>query len=497
MEVDDHAVPAEGGGPVETPEAAVLGSEGPAGATEVAARCPAVSPSDEEVHVGTDVGGGGAEEPTLDVGALEDQEGDPERGELLGEGCDRGHRAEGGRHRHRVFGLATVHGPMLTTEDAPWRTLRVAGVLVVLGAALLPFLRWTTVPGVAPAVWSDVAFVGAVALWGAAHLFACLRGRGSPCSWRRFGPELGAVGVFALLAVGSAVRADAGGLGLVAGQVLLLAVALVVRELVASGRVIAQLVQVVGAGLLASLLLGLVGLWRFWTGEPSALLGTYGDFEPSSWFARVQAGAPHPNLLGSWCVFAAGVVAVGVGSRRHRALWFVVATGVAALTFGRSLLAVLVVIGVREIAERRWRAAVTLLGVTAAVGSWWLGSGGRVTTVSSAIQSLRAQPLLGVGPAALPAVDPSGAPFRAHLTVVDVAATLGLPALLVLAAFVLVLFRRHNRIWPGPAALLAGVFLDSLTHDVNRFRHVWVALGLAAGCSVAASARKVVVESAR
>jgi small-conductance mechanosensitive channel len=74
-----------------------------------------------------------------------------------------------------------------------------------------------------------------------------------------------------------------------------------------------------------------------------------------------------------------------------------------------------------------------------------------------------------------------GQPFRAHLTPLNVAATLGLPALVALSVFVALLWRERRRptdvaIWSG----LAGLALDALAQDVEHFRHVWILLGLAA-----------------
>jgi hypothetical protein len=71
-------------------------------------------------------------------------------------------------------------------------------------------------------------------------------------------------------------------------------------------------------------------------------------------------------------------------------------------------------------------------------------------------------------------------PFDAHLTPLNVAATLGLPALLGLAIVVVALWRARSR--PTDLAtwgMLAGIGLDGLGQDAEDFRHVWVALGLA------------------
>jgi hypothetical protein len=51
-------------------------------------------------------------------------------------------------------------------------------------------------------------------------------------------------------------------------------------------------------------------------------------------------------------------------------------------------------------------------------------------------------------------------PLRAHLTPLNIAATMGAPALVAFA-------------------LLAGLALDGLAQDIDHFRHVWVMIGLA------------------
>jgi hypothetical protein len=73
-----------------------------------------------------------------------------------------------------------------------------------------------------------------------------------------------------------------------------------------------------------------------------------------------------------------------------------------------------------------------------------------------------------------------GLPFRAHFTPLNVAATMGLPALAALVFLVVVLWRERRR--PTPIATwsgLAGLAIDGLAQDIEHFRHVWVMVGLA------------------
>ena len=72
-------------------------------------------------------------------------------------------------------------------------------------------------------------------------------------------------------------------------------------------------------------------------------------------------------------------------------------------------------------------------------------------------------------------------PFDAHMTPLNIAATLGLPALAAFVAIPCLLWRARRRptnlvLWGA----LAGIGLDGLAQDVEDFRHVWVLFGLAA-----------------
>ena len=90
---------------------------------------------------------------------------------------------------------------------------------------------------------------------------------------------------------------------------------------------------------------------------------------------------------------------------------------------------------------------------------------------------VRGPPTAGIGPGALPGIN-AGAPFRARFTPLNVAATLGMPALLTLAATVWLLWRRRRR--PTDLAqwsALAAIGIDGLAQDIDHLRHVWVLIG--------------------
>ena len=82
--------------------------------------------------------------------------------------------------------------------------------------------------------------------------------------------------------------------------------------------------------------------------------------------------------------------------------------------------------------------------------------------------------MFGIGPGALPGVN-AGVPFRAHFTPLNMAATLGLPALAPFAVMLALQVRPTQiALWSA----LAGITLDDLVNDIDHYRHLWVLLGL-------------------
>jgi hypothetical protein len=103
----------------------------------------------------------------------------------------------------------------------------------------------------------------------------------------------------------------------------------------------------------------------------------------------------------------------------------------------------------------------------------------RLLAATTSLETVSRRPLLGSGPGNPPGFN-GRQPFDAHLTPLNVAATLGLPALAALVLLVAALWkdraRPTDRVTWG---LLAALALDGLGQDVEDFRHVWLALGLA------------------
>src|SRR5205085_4727028 len=100
--------------------------------------------------------------------------------------------------------------------------------------------------------------------------------------------------------------------------------------------------------------------------------------------------------------------------------------------------------------------------------------------VVSSWHTVMAHPLWGSGLNTHPARSAGGQPADTDLTPLNVAATLGLPALAAFTAMLVFLWRARGQpldraTWGG----LAGMAVDSLATDVEDFRHLWILLGLA------------------
>jgi len=265
-------------------------------------------------------------------------------------------------------------------------------------------------------------------------------------------------------------------------------------DLSAVGRVIAITSLVTAAA-------GIAGILLFYAGIETRLIGTYGDLVPSTHYARAQAGFYQPNLLASYCVFAGAIVScrgaqLPVWLRRATmgALWIAVL-----LTFSRGILAFGLAAAIRAANTRFKRVATGLFAVLSVLIivtlSIWnlefdpsspLSARFEVTkdtsrwlSLTSSLQTLVNNPVFGCGLNMRPGRY-LGIPFDAHLTPLNIAATLGLPALIAFAYLCAALWRSRRRptntaIWSG----VAGLALDALAQDVEDFRHVWVMIGLA------------------
>jgi hypothetical protein len=271
------------------------------------------------------------------------------------------------------------------------------------------------------------------------------------------------------------------------------------------GRRIIARVIVVSA--LVTVALGAIALILFYAGIRTGLVGHYGEqLVPSSLYTRVQAGFASPPLLASFCIFASGIAASKDADLSPR-LRIPTQIGLGLLclaTISRAFIGFLFALLLRLSATMQGRrrilvpvaATAVCLGILAAltVGRLHLNPvepstisyvvpdpGNRREAFSTSLKTLGDHPLFGVGPGALPGLN-AGVPFRAHFTPLNVAATLGLPALFALSAMFWLLWR--SRRLPTDIALwsaLAGIAIDGLVGDVDHYRHVWILIGLLSG----------------
>jgi hypothetical protein len=244
-----------------------------------------------------------------------------------------------------------------------------------------------------------------------------------------------------------------------------------------------------------------IALAAFYAGHSTDLLGHYGDFAASSRYARVRAGFESAPLLASWCIAASAVLAWPRCELPRR--WRIAgqcALGVMVVTtLSRAVLAFALALMIRWAAGSADRVrkiatggavavVVTILALltignlrTSPVSYDISDPGPRRETAIVAWRTVRAHPVVGVGPASEGAFVYGLGLRRAHLTPLNVAATVGVPGLLLLAGLAVALWRGRARptdvaIWSGLAALM----IDGLTLDIDHFRHVWLLIGLAA-----------------
>ncbi len=374
--------------------------------------------------------------------------------------------------------------------------LRAAGLFYLASLALLPWSTWPRFPWLhAHAQWSDAVFAVAAFVWAADRL----RARTTTAAPRLVHVGLAVyLGAAALSLALAEPRAESGSAKLL-GLAMLVTLTLVTGDLARRPGMAALIARMVAVTALLVAVAAGAGVVLAGLGLRTELVGTYGDLVPGA-YARAQAGFLHPNLLASFCIFAAGVVgredaALPRGLRRLALGALVVAV---LLTFSRAILGFGLATLIRRAStpgRRRLAAAyaATSLGVVVALSAVHLSldparpldarlldhASPRSQAFVTAWAALRAHPWLGAGPGSSPGVM-DGLPFDAHCTPLNVAATLGLLAFAGFALVPLALWRARGR--PTDRAtwgMLAGLALDGLAQDVEDFRHLWIAFGLA------------------
>jgi len=289
------------------------------------------------------------------------------------------------------------------------------------------------------------------------------------------------------------------------GMAELAALAMITGDLASRPEGPRRIALAVAATSLTTSAAALAGVLLFHAGFPTPLVSHHGDLVPGH-YARARAGLPLPNLLASYCIFALGAVSSARASlpRPLRRLTQGALALTVTLTMARGILgfAAAALFGLATTPRRTrvawvWVAFTTLLlgGLTV----WNVAldpthptrihlldepSSRRAAAVSS-FETAVGSPLVGRGPGTLPGMR-SGWACDAHLTPLNIAATLGTPAALAFLAIPVLLWRDRQR--PTDWALwgaLVGIGLDALAQDVEDFRHVWVLFGL-----VGAAARR-------
>jgi len=391
----------------------------------------------------------------------------------------------------------------LTAVNAPLATLRhVVLALYLTSLALLPWMWFPPFPWLHEhAQWSDAVFAATAALW----LFE----RWQTGAWPRWRPLHSALAVYLAAAALSLLFTppyEASRAWKLLGVAELMMLAYITSDIAPrAGRAICLTVAVTSLATAAAALVACFLL--FYADHFTGLIGIYGELTPSPWYARVQAGTYNPNLLASYCIFAAAVVAQGKrdlpqGLRKwaQAALWMIVL-----LTFSRGILGFVLAAVIRLANGRRRRVlaafcAIACAATMSALSIWnvtldpshpfqaRLNPEQIPTRRQAAVSSLRTlagHPLFGSG-LSTPPGEARGTPFLAHMTLINIAATLGLPALVALSYLLTMLWRRRSRpaelgsapadlaIWSG----LAGLLLDGLAQDVESFRHLWLMIGL-------------------
>ncbi|MCU0241754.1 MAG: O-antigen ligase family protein [Vicinamibacteria bacterium] len=372
--------------------------------------------------------------------------------------------------------------------------MRLAQLLFSCGLVLLPWATWPPFPWIHPhAQWSDVCLILACAAW----IVARLRARG-PRMWRPVPLLLAAAWIWMLLSLVFSQAPAEKGVAKLSGSALLLIYFGMTSALSSpASRLIHAFAPALAISHLAMSGAALAGVLLSILGLATPYVGGFGDLVPGT-YARAQAGLIHPNLLASYCLFAWGLTARTrscLTPRMFRAVR--VALALAALcTFSRALLGLSVAILIGRATTPRRHMVAALAAVTAILASMWLTffnlqldpsrpwaahlaetASPRQEAFQTAFATLAQAPLFGIGPGLSPA-RVAGFPFDAHCTPLNIAATSGLPVLLLLTAALWVLWRRRGRptdriLWGA----LAGLGIDALSQDSEDFRHVWVLLG--------------------
>ena len=373
----------------------------------------------------------------------------------------------------------------------------------LLAVALLPFRWLSPISGFYEhAQWTDILVGLAALLW----LIERVIDRDLVRAFRLWQVPLAIYLALACFSAAHAVPSFGGGWKTVLLMAELAVLAVITADFASDDESRRLIARVVVASALVTVALGGIALLLFYAGAHTGLVGPYGEqLTPSSLYARVQAGFHSPPLLGSFCIFAAGIAAgTDAGLAPRLRIWTQIGLALLCLaTISRAFIGFIFAAVLRWSAAVRGRrrflvlaAAALSLAILAAltVGRLHLNPakpssisyvvpdpGNRREAFTTSLTTLGDHPALGVGPGGFPGVN-AGAPFRAHFTPLNIAATEGIPALVAFLAIFWLLWRSRRR--PTDIALwsaLAGMALDGLVADIDHYRHLWILIGLL-GC---------------
>ena len=384
--------------------------------------------------------------------------------------------------------------PSLTRQSSLSR------VVLVLYLATLALLPWTWFPPFPwlqeHAQWSDAVFAVTAGFWAIDKFLAR--------QWPQFHPAHIAIGLYFTASTFSFLLASPdkviGGLKLLGiGELCMLAV--ITGDLASQPSVLRAIARTVAWSALAIAAAAACGLILFYAGIRTPLIGIYGELTPSTWYARIQAGFYNPNLLVSFAIFAAAIVnhrdaKLPTALRRSASAALAI---LAVLTFSRGILGFALSVIIRNARTRARKIvaaafAITGIGIMIFLSLFRVSldptnpfslsldptiQPSRYQAATTALETLVSNPLWGSGPGTSPGRY-LGHPFDSHCTPINIAATLGLPALAAFVLLLIVLWRRRElptelALWGG----FAGLALDSMGQDIEDFRHLWVMIGIA------------------
>lgn len=376
--------------------------------------------------------------------------------------------------------------------------------LYLLALLLLPF-KWFSPFSHQQAGWTDVLIAAAVVTWAWEGLRAGARPRLRATHW--FGAAYLGFGVLSAVLAPAGLSTGAQGVLIMAE---LAALAVLTSDFARAPERRSAIVLAILIVVFVTMVEVLVALALFYAGSYNSMVDGWLGV-PSSLYVRVSAGFYSAPLLSSFCIFASALLArddTGIPAPWRRTAQVALAIAVL-FTFARGIIAfglALILRGAHRRGTARARAGAVLASVLAVLAVATLAvtrfypnlshpsktvvttpfreqGNDRLQPITTSFQTFLKHPLLGLGPNSI-----TGSytyrygyqPLRAHVTPLNVAATLGLPALIALVGLIWSLWRARRRptditIWSG----LAGLGLDALGQDVEHFRHVWIMLGLA------------------